>query len=178
MYPIERQTVLSQEDHSWMLQFLLKLRFLFCVIVPALACSPFLLIRDVIFSKHLKYKSKTSNGIPVVETSSSAPTSFLGVESSDSMTSPFIPHRPKNLAIVTFGGGEKRKECKLVTAAASPCFFGGIPRRIVLSLVGCFGLIVNNYNKVKTYNLDTLAELIYNRPDGTPLITVSNHTSA
>ncbi|KAG9131102.1 hypothetical protein Leryth_023686 [Lithospermum erythrorhizon] len=62
--------------------------------------------------------------------------------------------------------------------AAKGSHLGGVPRRMVIKVVGTFAkLVANVMNTTKVYNAHTLLHLVKSRPSGVPLITVSNHMS-
>ncbi|XP_076933404.1 N-acylphosphatidylethanolamine synthase-like isoform X2 [Bidens hawaiensis] len=55
---------------------------------------------------------------------------------------------------------------------------GGLPRKTVIMAVGAFAKAVAILlNSTSVDNADTLLHLVRSRPNGTPLITVSNHMS-
>jgi len=62
--------------------------------------------------------------------------------------------------------------------AARPDHLGGIPRKLVIALVGAFAKTVSSVlNTTSVHNADTLLRLVRSRPRRVPLITVSNHMS-
>ncbi|XP_061355139.1 N-acylphosphatidylethanolamine synthase isoform X2 [Gastrolobium bilobum] len=62
--------------------------------------------------------------------------------------------------------------------AARPEHLGGIPRKLVIAVVGTFAKTVASLvNTTSVHNADTLLRLVRSRPPGVPLITVSNHMS-
>ncbi|XP_024536046.1 N-acylphosphatidylethanolamine synthase [Selaginella moellendorffii] len=62
--------------------------------------------------------------------------------------------------------------------AAHPSHLSGAPRRIAIFTIGSLARIaVTLLNSSHVHNADTLLHLVTARPPGTPLITVSNHTS-
>lgn len=57
-------------------------------------------------------------------------------------------------------------------------YMGGIPRKIVIGAVGSLSKAwVSFLNSTTVHNADTLLHLVRSRPNGLPLITVSNHMS-
>lgn len=55
---------------------------------------------------------------------------------------------------------------------------GGIPRRIVIGVIGAFAKSVGSiFNTTSVHNASILHRLVQSRPPGVPLITVSNHMS-
>ncbi|KAI5418935.1 hypothetical protein KIW84_043237 [Lathyrus oleraceus] len=54
----------------------------------------------------------------------------------------------------------------------------GIPRKLVIATIGSFAKTVASLiNTTSVHNADTLLRLVRSRPQGIPLITVSNHMS-
>ncbi|XP_004287699.1 PREDICTED: N-acylphosphatidylethanolamine synthase-like [Fragaria vesca subsp. vesca] len=67
---------------------------------------------------------------------------------------------------------------RIMEWAGRPDYMGGIPRKIVIGVVGTFAKTwVNLLNSTTVHNADTLLNLVRSRPKGLPLITVSNHMS-
>lgn len=57
-------------------------------------------------------------------------------------------------------------------------YMGGIPRKMVIGAVGSLSKAwVSFLNSTTVHNADTLLHLVRSRPNGLPLITVSNHMS-
>lgn len=62
--------------------------------------------------------------------------------------------------------------------AARPEHLGGIPRKLLIAIVGTFAKTVSSFlNTTSVHNADTLLHLVRSRPRRVPLITVSNHMS-
>ncbi|KAI3926806.1 hypothetical protein MKW92_014193 [Papaver armeniacum] len=62
--------------------------------------------------------------------------------------------------------------------AARSDHLGGIPRKLVIMGVGSFSKVVTSLlNSTSVQNPETLIRLVQSRPQGVPLITVSNHMS-
>ncbi|TQD76208.1 hypothetical protein C1H46_038235 [Malus baccata] len=62
--------------------------------------------------------------------------------------------------------------------AARSDYMGGIPRKMVLTAVGGLAkAVVSLFNSTTVHNADTLLRLVRSRPNGVPLVTVSNHMS-
>ncbi|XP_047154882.1 N-acylphosphatidylethanolamine synthase-like isoform X3 [Vigna umbellata] len=62
--------------------------------------------------------------------------------------------------------------------AARPEHLGGIPRKLVIAMVGTFAKTVSSFlNTTSVHNADTLLRLVRSRPRRVPLITISNHMS-
>ncbi|KAI3931974.1 hypothetical protein MKW98_012384 [Papaver atlanticum] len=62
--------------------------------------------------------------------------------------------------------------------AARSDHLGGIPRKLVIMGVGSFAKVVTSLlNSTSVQNPETLIRLVRSRPQGVPLITVSNHMS-
>lgn len=191
---MERKKTSFAERYPNLTKKLLILRLIVFVVIPALILTPFIFLRDLIFYKYLnRRRIDVSACAPasvnrnagdskvfseVSEENTVGPLKANGNNGTSPLHSSLLSATKGPLAVVQFGDGDDLKECKIVTAAASPDYLWGIPRRIILSAVASFGLISNSFNKVKTHNLDTLIELVHRRPAGTPLITVSNHTSS
>lgn len=54
----------------------------------------------------------------------------------------------------------------------------GVPRKMLIMAVGAFAKVVANFlNTTSVHNADTLINLVQSRPQGVPLISVSNHMS-
>lgn len=62
--------------------------------------------------------------------------------------------------------------------AASAKHKGGVPRRVVIGAAGAFAKAVSFIlNTTTVHNAETLLRLVRHRPQGIPLLTVSNHVS-
>lgn len=60
--------------------------------------------------------------------------------------------------------------------SARSSHLAGIPRRVVFTTVGTLSKLVTSFlNNTHVHNLDTLLQLVRDRPPGTALLTVSNH---
>ncbi|KAL8532218.1 hypothetical protein ACS0TY_008716 [Phlomoides rotata] len=67
---------------------------------------------------------------------------------------------------------------RIMEWAARKDHLGGIPRKMMFTVVGAFAKSVANLlNTTTVNNLETLLRLVRHRPPGVPLLTVSNHMS-
>ncbi|XP_050132257.1 N-acylphosphatidylethanolamine synthase-like isoform X2 [Malus sylvestris] len=67
---------------------------------------------------------------------------------------------------------------RIMEWAARSDYMGGIPRKMVLTAVGGLAkAVVSLFNSTTVHNADTLLRLVRSRPNGVPLVTVSNHMS-
>ncbi|KAM0975063.1 N-acylphosphatidylethanolamine synthase-like [Malus sylvestris] len=67
---------------------------------------------------------------------------------------------------------------RIMEWAARSDYMGGIPRKMVITAVGGLAkAVVSLLNSTTVHNADTLLRLVRSRPNGVPLVTVSNHMS-
>ncbi|XP_068309353.1 N-acylphosphatidylethanolamine synthase [Pyrus communis] len=67
---------------------------------------------------------------------------------------------------------------RIMEWAARSDHMGGIPRKMVITAVGGLAkAVVSLINSTTVHNADTLLRLVRSRPNGVPLVTVSNHMS-
>ena len=154
-------------------QFVATLGFIFLVIVPSLFLSVVLTIRDFINGCRCRAGSR-----PALDPESEPP-KIAATDSSVDMKGVPPNARPiLTAAAASMTGKNTSKKLTWVEAASDPRHLAGIPRRIVLSCVGSFALVLTTVmNRVKVQNREKLIELIQRRPMGTPLVTCSNHMS-
>jgi hypothetical protein len=72
----------------------------------------------------------------------------------------------------------RERATEAASAAISRWQQGGIPRRLVLGVVGSLaGLWMQGLNRSRVINREGLLRVVRERPAGVPLLTASNHMS-